>query len=95
MKGEKQTYESTLIAESIEKKRWYSWSKRSCMWPAGNSENFNKMSRNNLRITYNWSGVAFECAGVYLHSALIDINSSGLQVVCPPPGIGTQIEIVL
>jgi hypothetical protein len=43
-----------------------------------------------FRTTYIISDVALERAGVDLNSALISINSSALEVACPPPGIGAK-----
>jgi hypothetical protein len=37
-------------------------------------------------------GVALESAGVDLDICTIDINSSALEVACPPPGIGAKIS---
>ena len=41
--------------------------------------------------TYSGCSVALERAVIDLHSALINSNSSALEVVCPPPGIGAKI----
>jgi hypothetical protein len=44
----------------------------------------------NFGITYIAGGVALENAGVDLDIYTISINSSSLEVACPPPGIGAK-----
>jgi hypothetical protein len=41
--------------------------------------------------THFVSLIAFKRAVVDLHIALINSNSSALEVACPPPGIGAKI----
>jgi hypothetical protein len=41
-------------------------------------------------ITYSASNVALERAVMDLHIGVISINSSALEVVCSPPGIGAK-----
>jgi hypothetical protein len=51
------------------------------------------ISRNhgNQLCTYNVSGVALECAVIDLHSGtILSINSSALEIACPPPEIGVK-----
>jgi hypothetical protein len=62
------------------------------MWPAGNSSRkVREISRKSFGSTYIGGTVAFEGAVVDHQSALININSSALEVACPPPGIGVKM----
>jgi hypothetical protein len=45
----------------------------------------------NFGTTYTGSAVALEDACVNLNICTISINSSALEVACPPPGIGAKI----
>jgi hypothetical protein len=62
------------------------------MPPAGNwSGNFKKGSYNGLGTTYIEGSVALEHGVIDLHDGtILSINSSTLEVACPPPGIGAK-----
>jgi hypothetical protein len=51
-----------------------------------------EISQNSIGITYIVGSVALEGAVVDLHiGTTTGINSSTLEVACPPPGIGAKI----
>jgi hypothetical protein len=55
-------------------------------------ENARNFLENSFGTTYIGSGsVALECAGVDLDICTKSINSSALEVACPPPGIRAKI----
>jgi hypothetical protein len=56
--------------------------------------NFKEASENSIGITYIGSGssVALEGAIVDLDIGTASINSSALQVACPPPGIRADVS---
>ena len=64
------------------------------MSPAGNlsEEISGKFSDNSFVSTYIGGGVALKCGAVDHHSAARNINTSALEVACPPPGIGANLR---
>jgi hypothetical protein len=51
---------------------------------------FREISQNSFGITYRGCSVALEGAVVDLHIGNTGIDSSALEVACPPPGIGAK-----
>jgi hypothetical protein len=51
-----------------------------------------EISQNSFGTTYSVGSVALESAGVDLDICTIGINSSTLEVACPPPGIGAKFS---
>jgi hypothetical protein len=58
-----------------------------CPAPGIGAKKVQESSRTNLGTYKVCSSVALEGAVVDLNSAFISINSSALEVACPPPGI--------
>ena len=61
-----------------------------CDPPGIGAKKVQEISESRFRTTYIINDVALERAGVDLNSAMISINSSALEVACPPPGIGAK-----
>jgi hypothetical protein len=61
-----------------------------CPAPGIGAEN-QDISQNSFGYTYTGGSVAPENTVMHLHIATIGINSSTLEVACPPPGIGAKI----
>jgi hypothetical protein len=51
---------------------------------------FRKVLAEHLVTTYYGGSVALKCAVMDLHIGIIGLNSSALEVACPPPGIGAK-----
>jgi hypothetical protein len=63
----------------------------SCGPPGIGAKKVHEISETRFCSTYIVSAVALERAGVDLYICTISINSSALEVACPPPEIGTKI----
>jgi hypothetical protein len=56
-------------------------------------EKLQEISRNENQVTYLFRFIQGETRGMDLHiGTTAGINSSALQVACPPPAIGTKIS---
>jgi hypothetical protein len=61
-----------------------------CGPPGIGAKKFHESSRDSFGITYVGGSVALESAVINLEVAILNKNSSALEVACGPPGIGAK-----
>jgi hypothetical protein len=65
------------------------------MSPARTWKKFQESSRVDHSCTYIGGSIALEYAVIDLHNDTLSIDSSALEVACPPPGHGRKIRKIL
>jgi hypothetical protein len=66
-----------------------------CEPPGIGAKKVQEIFETRFRTTYLVNAIALECAGVDLDICTISINSSALEVACPPPGHRRKIRKIL